>query len=418
MSQLPLFKSALSTLYGPLEPSSIPSPSTWTPPARSDGHKGRYLWTDAYGVLTLLTLHRETSRSAETESATENVYLTLAARLIDTVHDILGRTRDGSSRLPGASDNNPLGGGLRIGKMDAEGPDGDGQYHHYLTLWMFALNRMSLASGDKTYNDMAIALAKAIHAPFFTNRGSSKPRMVWKMNSSLDEVLVGSEGNLDAVDGFVVFRLLAATNQHFGFGSGMSDSIGGGGVLGDEIDDYHRVMERKGRHFVSSDPLDLGMTLWTMQWVANEDWAEEIVESCFERVCTFAFPLFPLYHLPIPSLPFHAKLKSGAVDDLLETSQHLSRNIKYRLAFREFGTALGIKCMSSQDPEKERSVDMRGYADRILESWASTMEVSLGDERRDHSTPQGMKAITRVMYAAALVPGAFQRGYFGAEPRL
>ncbi|KAL2799275.1 hypothetical protein BJX66DRAFT_333181 [Aspergillus keveii] len=388
MSQLPLFKSALSTLYGPLEPSSIPSPSTWTPPARSDGHKGRYLWTDAFGVLTLLTLHRETSRYAEAGSATEDIYLTLAARLIATVHDVLGRTRDGSSRLPGASDNNPLGGGLRIGKVDAEGPDGDGQYHHYLTLWMFALNRMSLASGDKTYNDMAISLAKAIHAPFFTNRGSSKPRMVWKMNSSLDEVLVGSEGNLDAVDGFVVFRLLAATDKHFGFGSGMSDDSGGG-VLSDEIDDYHRVMERKGRHFVSSDPLDLGMTLWTMQWVANEDWAEEIVESCFERVY-----------------------------DLLETSQHLSRNIKYRLAFREFGTALGIKCMSSQDPEKERSVDMRGYADRILESWASTMEVSLGDERRDHSTPQGMKAITRVMYAAALVPGAFQRGYFGAEPRL
>jgi hypothetical protein len=208
-------------------------------------------------------------------------------------------------RLPGASENNPLGGGLRIGKVDAEGPDGDGQYHHYLTLWMFALNRISLASGDKTYNDMAIALAKAIHAPFFSNRGSSKPRMVWKMNSTLDEVLVGSEGNLDAVDGFVVFRLLAATDKHFGFGSGMSDDSGGGGVLSEEIDDYHRVMERKGRHFVSSDPLDLGMTLWTMQWVANEDWAEEIVESCFERVCMFAFHSLPFLFHP---LLFHAKL--------------------------------------------------------------------------------------------------------------
>jgi hypothetical protein len=61
--------------------------------------------------------------------------------------------------------------------------------------------------------------------------------------------------------------------------------------------------------------------------------------------------------------------------------------------------------MSSQDPEKGRSVDMRAYADRILENWASTMEVSLGDERRNHNTPAGMKAITRVMYAAALVPG-------------
>ncbi|KAJ0422377.1 hypothetical protein BJY00DRAFT_311098 [Aspergillus carlsbadensis] len=387
MSQLPLFKSALSTLYGPLEPSSIPSPNTWTPPARSDGHKGRYLWTDAFGVLNLLTLHRETS-SLSPESAPADIYLTLAARLITTVHETLGRTRDGTSRLPGASDDNPLGGGLRIGKMDAGGPDGDGQYHHYLTLWMFALNRMSLACGERSYNDAAIALARAIHAPFFSSRGSSKPRMVWKMSSGLDEVLVGSEGNLDAVDGFVVFRLLQAANKYFQSGiSGSGD--GGGDILAEEIDDYHRVMERKGRHFVSSDPLDLGMTLWTMQWVANEEWAEEIVESCFERVY-----------------------------DLLETSQHLSRNHKYRLAFREFGTALGIKCMSSQDPEKERSVDLRGYADRILESWASAMEVSLGDERRDHSTPTGMKAITRVMYAAAVVPGAFQRGYFGPEPRL
>ncbi|KAL2848606.1 hypothetical protein BJX68DRAFT_267472 [Aspergillus pseudodeflectus] len=370
MSQLPLFKSALATLYGPLEPSLIRSPDTWTPPARSDGHKGRYLWTDAFGVVNLLTLHRETSRSPE--SAAANLYLTLAARLIATVHETLGRTRDGSSRLPGASDNNPLGGGLRIGKMDADGPDGDGQYHHYLTLWMFALNRMSLASGDRTYNDSAIALARAIHGPFFASRGlegGKKPRMVWKMNSSLDEVLVGSEGNLDAVDGFVIFRLLQATNERF-------DGERGAGVLKEEIDDYRRVMERKGRHFVSSDPLDLGMTLWTMQWVANEDWAEEIVESCFERVY-----------------------------DLLETSQHLSRNLKYRLAFREFGTALGIKCMSSQDPEKERSVDLRAYADRILENWASTMEISLGDERMNHNTPAGMKAITRVMYAAALVPG-------------
>ncbi|KAL2847221.1 hypothetical protein BJY01DRAFT_234309 [Aspergillus pseudoustus] len=382
---LPLFTSALSTLYGPLPPPPPSSPETWSPPERSGGHKGRYLWTDAFGVLDLLTLHRETSRSS-TSTGTGDVYLTLAARLITTVHDVLGRTRDGLSRLPGATDSNPLGGGLRIGKTDADGPDGDGQYHHYLTLWMFALNRMSVASGDKRYNEQAIALARAIHAPFFVNRGSvSKPRMVWKMSSSLDEVLVGSEGNLDAVDGFVVFRLLQATDKKYRRGGGESS---GEEVLAEEINDYRRVMERKGHHFVSSDPLDLGMTLWTMHWVSHEPWAQEIVERCYER----------LY-------------------DLLETSQHLSRNPKYRLAFREFGTALGIKCMAAQDAEKERSVDMRAYADRILENWATTMEVSLGDEHRD-ATPDSLRPITRVMYAAALVPGAFQRGYFGPEARL
>ncbi|KAL3462846.1 hypothetical protein BJX64DRAFT_276943 [Aspergillus heterothallicus] len=384
MSQpsLPLFTSALSTLYGPLSPSSIPSPSTWNPPQRSGGHKGRYLWTDAFGVLNLLTLHREHTRSKPSSSAEEpgTHYLTLAARLIAAVHETLGRTRDSSARLRGASETNPLGGGLRIGKLDAAGPDGDGQYHHYLTLWMFALNRMAVAAGDASYNDAAIALAKAIHGAFFVKKGSAsasaKPRMVWKVSCDLSEVLVGSEGNLDAVDGFVVFRLLAATEDS------------GQGVLAEEIRDYQRVMERKGHHFVSSDPLDLGMTLWTMHWVAHEPWAEEIVERCFERVY-----------------------------DLFETSQHLSRNTKYRLAFREFGTALGIKCMAAQDPEKERSVDLRVYADRILENWATTMEVSLGDEKRD-STPESLRPITRVMFAAAIVPGAFQRGYFGPEPRL
>ena len=40
----------------------------------------------------------------------------LAKNLVRKVHDIQGRTRDGKSRLPGATDENPLGGGLRIGK--------------------------------------------------------------------------------------------------------------------------------------------------------------------------------------------------------------------------------------------------------------------------------------------------------------
>lgn len=106
----------------------------WQPPQRSGRHRGRYLCPDAFGVINFITLSKETG---------EGKYLTHAKRLTRTVHDVLRRTRDGKARLPGASDLNPLGGGLRIGKEDEGGSDGDGQYHHYLTLWMFALNRLS-----------------------------------------------------------------------------------------------------------------------------------------------------------------------------------------------------------------------------------------------------------------------------------
>ena len=44
------------------------------------------------------------------------------------VHEVLGRQRDGSTRLGPATDAAPLLGGLRIGKADPEGtPDGDGE---------------------------------------------------------------------------------------------------------------------------------------------------------------------------------------------------------------------------------------------------------------------------------------------------
>lgn len=49
---------------------------------------------------------------------------------------------------------------MRIGKEDPEGTsDGDGQYYHYLTKWMVALNRMSLAKGDPKYNKWAIQVS-------------------------------------------------------------------------------------------------------------------------------------------------------------------------------------------------------------------------------------------------------------------
>jgi hypothetical protein len=289
-TRLSRFEKAMESLYGRF--SDIPEPSKWTPPPNSGGHRGRYLWTDAFGVINFLTLYQEHSRTgsaaASGSTGTADKYLTLARRLVDTVHDVLGRTRDGKARLPGASDSTPLGGGLRIGKLDEVGADGDGQYHHYLTIWMFALNRLSLATNDATYNRQAIQLAKAIHPRFFVNRTSTRPRMVWKMSMDLSIALVSSEGNLDPIDGYVVCRLLQAAAMQ------MEDSFEAVEGLDEEIADYKRVMERKGEHFVSADPLDLGMTLWTSHWFSgDETWAARLAERCFQQICT-SIPSHPL----------------------------------------------------------------------------------------------------------------------------
>lgn len=257
------FLAAMEAVYGNIENLEKGVQDTWVPPPKSGGHRGRYLWTDAFGVLNFLTLYHKLN---------EEKYLILAKRLVLCVHDILGRTRDGKSRLPGATDENPLGGGLRIGKVEASGPDGDGQYHHYLTLWMFALNRLSIASGIATYNDQAIALAIAIHPRFFVDRTYSSARMVWKISMDMSRPLVSSQGRLDATTGFVVYRLLQAAAKE-------------PCVLEAEITDYQKVMRLRDSVDATHDTLDLGMALWIAHWyVGEEQWADQLGENCLSAI--------------------------------------------------------------------------------------------------------------------------------------
>lgn len=265
------FCGAMQKVYGDVHSLQGEAAENWTAPPKSGGHHGRYLWTDAFGVLNFLTLYKETD---------ETKYLTLAKRLVQSVHDVLGWTRDGKSRLPGATDQNPLGGGLRIGKIEEGGPDGDGQYHHYLTLWMFALNRLSIASGDQLYNDQAISLARAIHPHFFIDRTTPTPRMVWKISMDMKSVLVNSQGHLDATTGFVVFRLLQATAK---------ESY----ILDGEIADYRKMMKLQDSHNASNDTLDLGMALWIAHWFAGaEAWAEYLGQNCITSLSMAPFFLF------------------------------------------------------------------------------------------------------------------------------
>jgi hypothetical protein len=101
----------------------------------------RYLWTDAFAVCNFLELYQQTS---------DEKYKHLALRLVDQVHDTLGRHRDDDRHtgwISGLDEQegklHPTKGGLRIGKNIYERKpsdpfdgslewDRDGQYYHYL----------------------------------------------------------------------------------------------------------------------------------------------------------------------------------------------------------------------------------------------------------------------------------------------
>jgi len=186
----------------------------------------RYLWTDAYAVLALIGLYGRTARQEHLDSA-----LALAQR----VHHELGRFRPDDLRSGWISglpewdgERRPTAGGLRIGKPDPERPPGamlderfewdrDGQYFHYLTRWMVALNRLAYVTGDPTWNDWAVDLACASWPAFAAPADhSGTPRMHWKMSTDLSRPLVPSMGHHDPIDGMATFAELRASQRMLG----------------------------------------------------------------------------------------------------------------------------------------------------------------------------------------------------------
>ena len=130
----------------------------------------RYLWTDAFAVCNYLELHRQTKTKD---------HLKTASRLVDQVHGILGRFSDKDHRkgwISGLAEHegirHPTRGGLRIGKKESERRadepfderlewDRDGQYFHYLTKWMQALDCVARATGQSRSLQWALELARA-----------------------------------------------------------------------------------------------------------------------------------------------------------------------------------------------------------------------------------------------------------------
>lgn len=181
----------------------------------------RYLWTDAFGVVLLASLYAELK---------EESYLDEAERVVAEVMRVLGRKR-----------------GIRIGEEAGR----DGQYFHYLAMWLYALHVLGRFKPE--YRERGVRLAHDIHRPFVVpGRG-----VVWKMKEDLSGPYPGyGFGALDAFDGYVSYRLLDEAD------------------LAEEIAEMKDIIDKTAGQLVITQDLGLGMMLWMTQFFPDEHWAE------------------------------------------------------------------------------------------------------------------------------------------------
>jgi hypothetical protein len=183
----------------------------------------RYLWTDAFGVVLLVSLHRALGDVA---------YLSEAKALVAEVDRVLGRAR-----------------GIRIG----EEPDRDGQCFHDLAIWLYTLH--VLGRIELAYRQKAIALVRAIH-PRLVVPGVG---VLWKMQEDLSGPFPGyGIGALDAFHGSIVYRLVDAQ------------------ALASEIAALRPLVEQSYPSLEVTQDLGLGMILWMSQFFPEEHWARTL----------------------------------------------------------------------------------------------------------------------------------------------
>jgi hypothetical protein len=153
----------------------------------------------------------------------------MAEDLVDDVNRVLGRHR-----------------GLRIG----EAVDRDGQYFHYLAMWVYALT--CLGKTRSVYRDEAVNLVRQIHPAFvIPGRG-----VIWKMQENLSGPYPGyGLGAMDAFDGYVVYKLLAPDQ------------------LETEIHEMQQLMTVCYESLVIDQDLGLGMMLWLCHFFPDEPWS-------------------------------------------------------------------------------------------------------------------------------------------------
>jgi hypothetical protein len=362
---------------------------------QSGGRQRRYLWTDAFAVGNFLGLAGATGQQSWAE---------LALRLVDGVHQQLGRHRSDDPRvgwLSGLAERegeaHPTCGGLRIGKRlperRADQPfdealewDRDGQYFHYLTRWMHALSQTARSTGLAVFAAWARELGRAAHDGFVWTPPDGGKRMHWKMSIDLSRPLVPSMGQHDALDGYVACVEAEAVAARLS---------AGGPSIGDDANDFLSMVELQA--LASTDPLGTGALLADAR-VLDEFAPGEAGGSGALMEALLAAAL------------------SGVV--ALSGQGDLRAPPDRRLAFRELGLAIGLSAAalmrqgtrSPADGSAGRAIgggtrrvllEAIGRHDGLAESIVSFWLENAHQQNRSWSEHRD---INEVMLATALVP--------------
>jgi len=364
----------------------------------SDKPAQRYLWTDAFAVCNFLGLARTTGDSHYTE---------LALRLVDEVHHTLGRQRSGhpgSGWISGLSESegeaHPTRGGLRIGKQRPErGPhepfddhlewERDGQYFHYLTKWMQALDQAARATETPAFNVWARELAATAYAAFtyVPATGGRSRRMYWKISIDLSRPQVPSMGQHDPLDGYVTYLQLQATAAR------LSESAAGPD-LEEEIRGFSAMVER--REWATADPLGIGGLLVDAYRLKQLIQGGEPVNQGL---------LATLLTASLAGLENFSE--SGALDEPADR----------RLAFRELGLAIGLHAVksawdalhrdSSHPPPATPALPQQEALLKFVPLAASIESFWREPEHQAARTWLEHRDINEVMLATSLVPDGF-----------
>jgi hypothetical protein len=303
----------------------------------------RYLWTDAFAVCNLLSLVQHTA---------ETSYLDLAVHLIHEVHYTLGQHRGDDPRqgwISGLSEQegqvHPTRGGLRIGKplperrLDEPFDDRlewerDGQYFHYLTKWMHALDQVARITADGRFNIWARELAATAFDAFtYVLPHSGRRRMYWKMSIDLSRPLVPSIGLHDPLDGFITFRQLQTNTQRLGPCCGPE--------LHQEAGQLVSMIETA--DLATVDPLGLGGLLIDAARLAQRAGQQEGTSAAL----------------------LDAMLTAAREGLAQYPRDALRQPAAQRLAFRELGLALGLHALDTVSDFLADGVTGRGMRERV-----------------------------------------------------
>lgn len=242
----------------------------------------RYLWTDAFGVVLLVSLY---------DALGDGKFLAEAEWVVEEVDRVLRRPR-----------------GIRIG----EEPDRDGQYFHYLAMWLYAL--AVLGRHSDRYRETGISIVREVHNAFLVpGRG-----VIWKMQEDLSAPYPGyGLGALDAFDGYVSYRMLDEE------------------ALSHEIDDMRALIDKTAADLVITQDLGLGMMLWLTHFFPEEPWARLQKKRCLKILDRMWIE--DSYFCREPDLP------------------------RTRFAFTNYGVSVGLQ---SVDATPERVARLNRYFER------------------------------------------------------